>query len=334
MQVKINQESCEKLGSQLKSLKMKNIDMYDDENYFPPLTESKENVFLYFLVMVSIDHRLRFHDKPFEGFIENKFYHGADALYKLGILKYKDDPSFFYPENLANINIDTVTKWLTIENKEGKKIYPSDIRVRHELLKDIGIKIKKNFSDPYDIITISKGYLRRDYGNGFIDILKIFKAYQDPVEKKAFLLAKFLERRSILSINDPYNKELPIDNHLTRIALRLGIVDVDDTTREKIYANIEFSDWEDILLRLSVRQAYKMVSQYSGIDPFILDDFLWAFGRSCCKTKDPVCKTSCTNECIKITGCKENCIFTKECKAFQNRIYMIPEHNFKNTWWY
>ncbi|MFP3228493.1 MAG: hypothetical protein RXQ71_06865, partial [Caldisphaera sp.] len=218
MQIRINYETCLKVGKLLEKIKPMKIDMFDNEDFFPPMSSPKEDVFLYFLVMVSIDHRLSYHNKPFEGTIEGKFYHGADALYKLGIIKYRDDPSFFYPENLVSLNENDMIKWLTIENK-NKEIYPSDIKIRLELVKDIGNKIKKNFKDPYDIIIISKGYLRRGINDGFIDILKIFKAYQDPVEKKPFLLAKFLERRGVLNINDPYNKEVPVDNHLTRVAL-------------------------------------------------------------------------------------------------------------------
>ena len=333
MQIKINYESCQKIGKLLEKIKPIKIDMYDDEDFFPPLSSPKEDVLLYFLVMVSIDHRLSYHDRPYEGIIEGKYYHGADALYKLGSIKYKEDPSFFYQENLSNLNQDNMIKWLTIENK-NRKIYPSDIMVRLELVKDIGNKIKKNFYDPYDIITISKGYLRRGVNDGFIDLLKIFKAYQDPVEKKSFLLAKFLERRGILNINDPFNKEVPIDNHLTRIALRLGLVETDELTREKIAAQEEFSEFEDIILRISIRQAYKIVSQSSGIDPFIMDDILWSFGRKCCKINEPVCMTTCNDECKKITGCKQGCVLAKECKAYSDKIYMIPEHNFKKTWWY
>ncbi|MFP3295729.1 MAG: hypothetical protein RXN81_06335 [Caldisphaera sp.] len=333
MQIRINYETCLKVGKLLEKIKPMKIDMFDNEDFFPPMSSPKEDVFLYFLVMVSIDHRLSYHNKPFEGTIEGKFYHGSDALYKLGIIKYRDDPSFFYPENLVSLNENDMIKWLTIENK-NKEIYPSDIKIRLELVKDIGNKIKKNFKDPYDIIIISKGYLRRGINDGFIDILKIFKAYQDPVEKKPFLLAKFLERRGVLNINDPYNKEVPVDNHLTRVALRLGLVETDEMTREKIAAQQEFSESEDVMLRFAIREAYRIVSQSSGMDPFIMDDILWSFGRNCCKIKEPVCIANCNNECKRITGCKDSCVLAKECKAYSEKIYMIPEHNFKKTWWY
>ncbi|MDP8003535.1 MAG: hypothetical protein ACP5I6_00290 [Caldisphaera sp.] len=334
MKVEIDIDKAKNIGLLISKLVPQNIDLYDNIDYYPPLNASKSDVFNYFLVMVSIDHRLRYKNKVYEGIIDNRSYRGADALYKLGSLKFNEDPSFFYPESLSEISEEKVKKWLSITDKNGKIIYPDDIRVRAELLKDLGNKLKKFYKDPYDLIIESQGYLRKGVNNGFIDLLKIFKAYQDPVEKKAFLLAKFLERRSILKINDPYNKELPVDNHLSRIALRTGIIELDKETREKISMQLEFTSEEDIILRYNSRIAYRIVSQSSGLDPFILDDILWNFGRNCCTKENPSCKT-CNDFCRKINGCNiDGCILAKECKAFSDKNYMIPEHKFATIWWY
>jgi hypothetical protein len=144
-----------------------------------------------------------------------------------------------------------------------------------------------------------------------------------------------LERRGVFIINDPYNKEVPVDNHLVRIALRLGIVEVDRETLEKIAAGIEFSWEEDVLLRLSAREAYKLVSMASGLDPFILDDFLWTFGRKCCTRERPVCIRGCDESCLRAKGCRGGgCGLRHVCSAYENPLLMVPEHNYRNTWYY
>ncbi|OYT56351.1 MAG: hypothetical protein B6U76_04010, partial [Desulfurococcales archaeon ex4484_217_2] len=73
-----------------------------------------------------------------------------------------------------------------------------------------------------------------------IDRLKTFRAYEDPVEKKSFLLVKFLERRGIFKPIDKENLHVPVDNHLVRIAFRLGIVKLDREILKKVLNGEEF----------------------------------------------------------------------------------------------
>ena len=331
MMISINHDRIVNLADLFsRAVRSMQIDDFTDTDYYPPRDADRETVTMYFLVMVAMDHRLSRPGKPYEAVIDGKVYHGADLLYKLGSLKLRRDPEFFTAERLASINRDELLKWLSIG-----KVKPPDIDVRVKLLRDIGVKLLKLYNgSAYAIVEESRGYLRRGVGEGLIDLLKVFSAYQDPVEKKAFLLAKFLERRMVVRFNDPYNKEVPVDNHLVRIALRLGMVSVDGNTIERIRLKIDF-DWrEDVALRLAVRQAYKLLAAYSGLDPFILDDFLWLFGRRCCLTENPVCKVGCNDRCSAIGGCLETCIFKDRCLAYGNSKYMIPEHRFLRTWWY
>ncbi|MEB2793509.1 MAG: hypothetical protein G5Z42_02830 [Caldisphaeraceae archaeon] len=326
----IDEERIREVSLVLSNLKY-SVDTFDDEDYYPPQNSSKRDIFMYFLVMVSMDHRLIRRGKEIEGVIEGKHLRGSEVLYRLGSIKFKDDPSFFYPEKLSSIKEEDVRSWLSVENK-GRRIYPDDIRIRTSLLRDLGIKLTKLYSDPFDIIVESQGFLRKGTNDGFIDLLKVFKAYQDPVEKKAFLLAKFLERRSVLKINDPYNKQLPIDNHLVRVAFRIGMLTADEATLEKMALGLSFSKDEDVLIRYEAREAYRLLSQFSGIDPFILDDIFWSFGRNCCTEEKPSC-LSCNEGCPR-SFCEQGCIFVKKCKAGSNKRYMVKELKVAENWWY
>jgi hypothetical protein len=247
---------------------------------------------------------------------------------------FKENPSFFEPENLAKATPRIVIEWLGLR-RGGRTLAPPDPEVRASLLRDLGEKLVRYYGgDAYSLVVESRGYLRRGVGEGFIDLVKVFKAYQDPVEKKAFLLAKFLERRGVLEVRDHYNKEVPVDNHLVRIAIRTGIISVDSGTLERIALGDEFSDEEDYLIRYAARMAYKEVAKRAGIDPFILDDYLWAFGRQCCTQETPACRHGCSGKCERLAGCfNGRCVFQDWCRAFSNPLYMVSEHRFAK-WWY
>lgn len=296
------------------------VDGFTDPLLYPPLSAGRRTVAQYFLVMVAMDHRLSRPGRPYEGYVEGKLFHGADLLYRLGAKKLSEDPSFFEAENLARITAGDVVEWLTVRGE--REASPPDPELRAELLRDIGLKLLKLYDgDPYLMLLSTRGYLK-NRGSGLIETLKIFKAYSDPVEKKAYLLAKFLERRAVFTPLDPHHKEVPVDNHLVRIALRIGLIDVDGNTLERIAARAEFGESEDVMLRMVVRLAYRILSSKAGLDPFILDDFLWWFGRTYCRRENPSCRA------------RGECPLIKVCKAYSNPLYMVPEHSYLNTWWY
>ena len=337
MRVEVNYDRARRLGALIgEAVRAVRPDPFDDPRYYPPPDAPRRQVMSYFLVMVAMDHRLSRGRRQYEAYIGGELYHGADLLYRLGTKKLREDPGFFEAERLAKVTEDDVRAWLTVKGDDGRVAFPPDAAVRAELLRDLGLKLLALFDgDPMNVILRSGGYLRRGVGEGFIDLLKAFKAYQDPVEKKAFLLAKFIERRGVVRFQDPQNKEVPVDNHLTRIALRTGIVEVDQGTLARIARGIPFEPQEDVLLRLAVRMAYRVVAQEAGVDPFLMDDFLWAFGRKCCTFDSPSCVSGCRQGCSSVGGCSgTSCVLAPACKAFSDRTYMVPEHSYQETWWY
>ncbi|MEN2999284.1 MAG: hypothetical protein ABDH61_01735 [Acidilobaceae archaeon] len=301
-----------------------------DPELYPPREASKREVAAYFLVMAAMDHRASRPGKPYEGSVEGRSYHGAELLYKLGSMKFRDDRGFFEAGRLARIRLSDVEEWLTWG---GRLRRPPDLEVRAELLRDIGEKLLKLYDgDPFQLVLEARGRLREGT-RGLIGDLKAFKAFQDPVEKKALLLAKFLERRGVLQILDQHNKEVPVDNHLVRIALRAGLVRVDEESLEKIAGGVELSEEEDVMIRYATRIAYKEVATRGAIDPFLLDDLLWSFGRSCCLRERPVCRGSCSQACAAVAGCNGGCSLSSLCSAFREPRFMVPEHRFYSHWY-
>ncbi len=309
----LNHVQIEEAAKILQSLNIEFMNLYDPL-YYPDDNEPIDRVLMYFIVMVAMDHRLSKYGRIYQAELDGRVYRGADLLYRLGKIKYVKHPEFFEPINLIKIDVHDVIKWLSIGN-----VSPPDPEIRAFLLRDIGEKIIKVFDgDPMNIIRYSSGYLRRDYGYGFIDILKTFRAYQDPVEKKSFLLAKFLSYRGLLKISDSHNKRVSVDNHLTRIAIRLRLIDLEEIYREKIIRNEVFTYDEDVLMRMSIREAYRYLSNIAKIDPFNLDDFLWVFGRTICIRDKPMC--------IK-------CLFREICPSYKNNLF-LNEHRYEDTWYY
>ena len=301
------------------------VDRFIDELYYPGEKEPRRSVALYFLVMVAMDHRLSRPNKPYEAVIEGERFHGADLLYRLGKIRYEQDPGFFEPESLAKTSVKDVLDWLCVG-----ETCPPDPETRAALLRDLGVKLIKLFDGRVeDIIGVDQ--LR---GNalkpGFIDLLRNFAAYSDPIEKKSFLLAKFLERRGVIRISDYWNKRVPVDNHVTRIAIRLGIVDLGDELLRKIARREEFNEAEDVLVRLCVREAWHRVAVIGGVDDFLLDDVLWSGGRRNCVRGSPTC-----SNCSRGALCRgSKCVFRRVCPVGLGVSKPLDEHVFFNTWWY
>jgi len=293
---------------------LERLNVYD-ERFYPPASEDPELVARYFLVMVAMDHRLSRPGKPYEACLEDGCYRGADLLYRLGMKKYSENPEFFEPEKLARISVEDIREWLSIGD-----VTPLDLNVRALLLRDLGVKLVKLYnSSALRLIELSNSRIHGSLETpGLAENLKVFRAYEDPVEKKTMLLAKFLITRNLFKPVDEL--EVAVDNHLSRIAYRLGLVMVSGPLWVKIRDGIEVTAEEDVLLRITVRRAYRYVAVKSGLSTIIIDDFFWIMGRKLC-TRD-------------ITPDCEKCIFKSHCRARRNSAFMVNEHVYYNTWYY
>ncbi len=287
-------------------------DSFTDPRYYPSPDTDPELAIAYFITMVAIDHRTH-HKKPYIMRIGNEEYRGADLLWKLGKEMFDRDPQFFTPQRLANLDYNTVKKWL-----EPDELELWDLHTRLLLLRDLGKKTLELYSGKFTtLIQLSNGWLYNK-GQGFIELLKVYRAYEDPVEKKPFLLVKFLYRRGYLKVVDIENLHVPVDNHVTRIAFRLGIVELSDELKRYIKQKLEVPYTIDVSIRLTVRAAWKLVSLHAKINPTVLDDYLWNHGRKTCKPDQPKC---------------EQCPLKQNCKAYSTGEY-LNEHTFNITWYY
>ena len=299
----IDYKACVSVAEKFRELTIRR-ENYFNEKYFPPTNEPRELVLGYFTAIVAIDHRTSTPVSEYRATISGVVYKGSDLLHYLGSREYLRNPEYFSAENLSKLSLSEFNR---VFSYGSVSLWDAGVRVL--LLRDLGRKVLNTYGDftsLFNVTSISE----------FKDRLKVFRAYEDPVEKKIFLLAKFLKGRSLLSFTDPENYQVPVDNHLTRIALRLGIVRLTDYSF--ILKEIEVSPETDIEIRMKIRDAWKTISEISHKDPFLLDDFLWRFGRTICVKKKPSCK---------------ECVLKNACRAYELGTH-IPEHTFTLTWYY
>jgi hypothetical protein len=304
-------------------------DDFTDPRFYPGRDADAETVASYFLVMVAMDHRLSRPGRPYEARLSGEgFYHGADLLYRLGKRMLDTDPGFFTAERLARVGEAEVKAWLCVGD-----VCPPDPEVRAALLRDLGRKLLLLYNgSALRLLEESGGMLHTwdPRSPGLVERLRVFEAYSDPVEKKPMLLAKFLERRGLVEIRDPWNKRVPVDNHLTRIALRLGLVRLEEELARKLHGGIEYSPWEDVALRVAVREAWHLVAKRAEVDDFILDDLLWTMGRKLCIHGAPRCR-SCSNHPL----CRDGvCVLRAVCPTGLRVTKPVEEHLFLDTYWY
>ncbi len=288
----------------LSSLNLSRADVFDTR-FFPPRNADMESVYNYFLAMVAIDHRTHLGNYVFSKNIGNETFTGSDLLWRLGMEVFNRDRSFFSPTRLSKLDPITVRDWLV-----GDYGPVWDYGVRAYLLRDVGMKVVRHYGTTLRLFDVSET-------DELIDRLSSMIAYEDPVRKKAYLLIKFLASRGLLRVK-AYDIKLPIDNHLTRIAYRLGIVRLEDWVLDLIKQGVHVDKDLDARLRLIVRDAWDAVVRIGKLDPIALDDYLWRLGRTICIVDKPRC---------------DQCPLKNACQAY-SRGSFINEHVHYLTYYY
>jgi hypothetical protein len=144
--------------------------------------------------------------------------------------------------------------------------------------------------------------------------LAAIPAYADPVQKKSHLLLIFLHERGLWPLADPESLEIAIDYHIMRVALRSGIVEVeDDALRRQLVDEVPADEATDTAVRTTVRNACRRVlRETAGLTPFRLDNLLWMVGRNCCFYEHPpVCTRP--KACWKRAACSLLEAFPHDC---------------------
>ncbi len=296
---------------------------FTDPELYPSVHDPPHLVAMYFLTLVAIDHRLYPWGGVAYAVVDGKVRRGSEILYARAMKAYRRDPSIFDPTRLASMGRGL------FESVWGSDIWGAEWRIA--LLRDLGRKLIAIYGGSVEnLLGITRSVRLRSSDPehpGLLDKLRVFLAYNDPVEKKSMLLIKMLLRRKLIDVEDPDSLRVAVDNHLTRVALRLGLVKLPPDLEDAVVKGSSVSIETDVLIRMCVREALHRVCRVGDLDPLHLDDALWSFGREVCTFETPRCE-----ECKHPMCIDGRCPFAEKC-LFRRGV-AIKEHRLENTWWY
>ncbi|MEM2636752.1 MAG: iron-sulfur cluster loop, partial [Candidatus Korarchaeota archaeon] len=309
--MEFDKEQIELIGKRLSEISIVPY-IPDDPQYYPPPGDHIENVANFFLFMVAQDHRCYLPGGDYSMRLHGKLLRGAELLYALAMERYTEDPHFFTPARMRRISKEDIE---ALFSRNGVTL--PDVHTRVFLWNDLAEKLIALYRGSFlDLLTMTRGFLYETQG-GFVDRMRVFRAYEDPVEKKTFLLYKFLHRRNIFFARDIHMVHVPVDNHLVRLAVRLGIVEIPKHLELLFYWKKHATVEEDTIIRLSIRSAYDELCRYANISPLTLDDFLWSHGRTVCLREHPSCDKCVLNQC---------------CAGYTHKKFLF-EHLYTRTWY-
>ena len=335
--VLVDNLQCQKLAESIKRFEF-SFDKFDDPLLYPNAEVEPSRVALFFFFIVAIDHRTHPKGTTFKGRVNGKELTGAELMYALAMKRFNEDATFFTAERMSRISSDEIAELFRATDPEIVDIAGPEERAT--ILRNCGTELLQSFDGSVlNLIAKSNGFLVHG-GSGFLELLKRFIAYQDPISKKSFLLSKFLERRHLIKIKDPENLHAPVDNILQRLALRTGIVVLANQVLEnKIRSGEPVDLVEEETIRHTTMSAFDEVAQGNSLNAAYLDDLLWEFGRVHCQVPIPICDDLPSIEkqrpyrIIK-SGPIGECPFGPGCRSYCNADrWNLKEPNFKTIFY-
>jgi len=319
--VVINEHLCQKVAEKIRGTRFGTAKTLDFET---PIERENAARLLFFFMAICHDTR------GLTGKIEGQFYHGSDYLYQCLRRQWRKNPDLFSPKHMAQIDVDEFLSWLSHEEGLQRcRIRRPEERVR--LLHDCGSKLLEQFDGKVTLLLqMSNGRIKRPDRKGLTDLLSVFEAYEDPLAKKTMVLAKLLKEEGLFVVRDPENIVMPIDYHVMRVALRSGMIDIqNEGLRQRLRLRRFISKREVFAIREACMQAYQVISDLSNISVFDIDTLFWQIGRNCCHpSHEPYCEERACKigHCTLIEAveyaCGDRCILDKACTASYNFDYV------------
>ena len=316
----VDEERCRLLGQRLREVRV-----WPEEFIVRPTGEARkhrEANLLFYLVAICQN------TKTLQGAIDGKWYRGWDYMVQAARRAITLGQYAFHADQVREMT-----------GVDLRRIFSDDLNPDHStidrveervwLIRDCGdVLVQKYDGDVWALYEAAHGRLRGD--GGILERMSEFVAYSDPVEKKSFLFLMYAIKTGLWKIADPENLKVAIDYHVMRIALRAGMVEVDDRELERrLKGRRTVTAETDNAVRAIVRDACDRLIQYSGHSVFDVDNILWMMGRNCCfYDHDPICGDNpCFKEdrCTFIRSieyqCSGKCLFDGLCRGSREEEY-------------
>ena len=163
--------------------------------------------------------------------------------------------------------------------------------LRAGLWRDLGVGMKSRGWESADQIYHSCENRVATGCPNLLDTLGQFKAYKDPVRKKAVFFLAIMKNSGLWHYPDGEALGPPVDYHEVRGHLRLQTVCITEPELlEKVRTGAMVTAEEDVAIRRGVYDAIMHISQRSGLrNPSQLHYLFWNLFRSICTRDAPQC---------------------------------------------
>lgn len=303
MQVTMDEARCTSLAQRLKELSLRTTGYAAIEGSLPGLDPARLREYYFFLCALLFDFRGMW--ATWNG----REYQGTELFFALAQREVTHNPQAFSAMRMATITTEQFDAIFSVDHDPSR---PSSTRgaERARLLRETAQALQARHAGSLErLLTESEGCLRRADGKGLLDVFSTLPGYCDPHLKKAFVLLKIWQRLGLWQARDKQNLFIAVDYHLLRVALRSGMVRVqDEVLAQRLCDRMPSTSQEEEAIRAPVKLAYKRIEELSGIDVFILDEIFWTIGRSCCYFERPPRCAECD-----LTRCSVRLSFTYAC---------------------
>jgi hypothetical protein len=290
--LRVNQEQCRNLARCLARLHVR-----PDPYLKKPASEAEcRQEANYWLYITAICQSTR----TFEGTIDGQWVRGWDYLVQASRRRMED----FGAMRMQTYSAEDLLSLLSDDFCADHS--PIDrVEERLEQLHDCARVLLHHYDgEAMGVYERSAGQLVGE--DGLLALLSEFAAYADPLQKKSVLLAGMLHEIDVWPMGDAENLKVAMDYHAMRVALRSGMVEVQDAALARDLRNGNaVSDALNQSVRTAVSAACDIVVRESGMSVFAFDKCIWHLGRSCCfYDHAPICGPAhAAEQCFKRDRC-------------------------------
>ena len=227
-------------------------------------------------------------DKPMIAKIDGRDLKGSDFLFRACTRAGQKDPRAFAPTALAAMGNGQLSDLFRADNGTNPlPMWPEHLA----LIRGYAEWYISRNQEPADVLRRAAAAPKPLYA--LLTALAEIPGYaEDPLQKKAMLLAIVLENRPerFLKVTDPESAVPIIDYHLQRSALRTGLVRVGDPALRKKLAARELLDQADEeRIRAATYEAIEKLMARSRLSAAAVDWFFFQNRTRCPETVEPDC---------------------------------------------
>ena len=250
---------------------------------FPELNDS-ERISNALGLYSSINHRFWvLDDKGFKPIYyktkEGEYIKGSSFLDSSFRKMMKKNPEFFATDNLIFFDLDSFHELF------GENIFPDEAE-RYKIMNDFIDKTIRQYEKSLNQIWYEEA---KEDIEGLHKILNETFGMKDSLQKKTQMFVKFMNYQKEWLPKDKEKVIVPMDYHLMNIAVKTGLLDINDNDiKNKLVKREPLTEQESNMIREKGIEAYKSMKK-DGIDTYLLDDLLWATSRMVCQNIDPDC---------------------------------------------